>query len=215
MIKFINRFILLLLVPGGIFSFLAYHDIDRIIPFAEIIMTGMAGLIGLLLLIKIITKWQAMLFIKKREKDLLYKERVGAELGRRVLMHELLDIGLYGLIGGFLLYTVFPAFYLGIVLAVATVEGILFLIINKGKYQVGITSKAVIIATNRPDIIRVTRLKAVLNKDGNYDFQLRDGRVSRVESNWILPSSRAEFNSILTRMTKEKGIFFDDFNPET
>lgn len=215
MIATLNKVILFLILPSSIFSFLAYNDIDRKIPYAREIMMVVAGLVALLLLFKTIGKWRSLRIISKRSNDLLYCEAVSPELRFRIQLYEWLDVGLYAALGCFLSFTAYPGFYLGVVLLAAALEGIVFLLSNTKRFRLAITSKAVILATNRPNVIRVARLRSVLNKSGDFGFEYRDGQVHKLETQWIQKSSRGEFISVLTRLVEEKGVFFDDFQSIT
>jgi len=212
MVRPINRVILFLIVVSGIYSFYVHNDLDHNVPFREITVQIVAIVMAFLFLLKINYKWQSLFYIKKRKKEILYCYEVGSDLKRRTYLYEGLDILTYGVVGIMHLNYSDPGFYLGVVLSIAAFEGILYALVNRKNFKIGITSKAIILATNRPNIIRLNKLKAVINKSGNYDFQHADGRVDKIERPWVKSDSRPLFDDVIKTLTKEKKIFCDDFS---
>ncbi|MFT7612580.1 MAG: hypothetical protein ACI9J3_001543 [Parvicellaceae bacterium] len=212
MVRPINRVILFIIILSGIYSFYVHNDLDRNVPFREITIQIVAIVLGFLFILKINYKWQSVFYIKKRKKEILYCYEVGSDLKKRTFLYESLDILTYGVVGIMHITYADPGFYLGVVLLIAAFEGFLYAIVNRKNFKIGITSKAIILATNRPNIIRLNKLKAVINKSGNYDFQHIDGRVDKIERPWVKSASRPLFNDVIKTLTKEKKIFCDDFS---
>jgi len=212
MVRPINRVILIIVVISGIYSFYVHNDIDGNVPFVKETVITITSLLAVLLLIKINYKWQSLFYIKKRKKEILYCYEVGSDLKRRTILYEGLDMLTYSVVGGMHLIYPDPGLYIGLVLGIATFEGMLYFLVNRKNFMIGVTNKAVILATNRPDIIRINKLKAVINKSGNYDFQYQDGRVHKIERLWVDSSSRPLFNEVIKSLTEEKQIFCDDFS---
>ncbi|MBL4704146.1 MAG: hypothetical protein JKY54_06475 [Flavobacteriales bacterium] len=212
MVRPINRVILIIVVISGIYSFYVHNDIDGNVPFVKETVITITSLLAVLLLIKINYKWQSLFYIKKRKKEILYCYEVGSDLKRRTILYEGLDMLTYSVVGGMHLIYPDPGLYIGLVLGIATFEGMLYFLVNRKNFMIGVTNKAVILATNRPDIIRINKLKAVINKSGNYDFQYQDGRVHKIERLWVDSSTRPLFNEVIKSLTEEKQIFCDDFS---
>ncbi len=213
MVKLINRYIIAILVLSSIYAFYIYNDVDKWVPFVSETIVGFACLLSVLLLLKLNYKWQSLFYLKKRKEDLLFCAVVSREFKHRILLYELLDLLTYGVIT--ILYFVFPnpGWVIGCILGFAFAEGFIYSILNYSKYKIGVTSSVIVLATNRPNIIRVRKLKAILNKGGNYVFQHKDGRVDTIEAAWISQEHTAHFNDSLKSLSKKMGIFLDDFNP--
>lgn len=212
MVRALNRLILFLVIASGVYCFYVYNDIDNRIPFVKETIWSVTAVLGILLLLKINYKWQSLFYIKKRQKDILYCYDVGSDLRRRTILYEMLDIITYGVIGGMLLLYPHPGKFIGVLLCIAALEGVIYFLANRKRFRIGVTSKAVILATNRPNIIRISKLKAIINKSGHYDFQYLDGRVYKLERPWVSSTSRPLFNEVIKNLTKEKEIFCDDFS---
>jgi len=214
MVSVINRIILFVIVLSSIYSFYVHNDIDMHVPFVRETTLIIACVLGLLFLVKFNYKWQSLLYIKKRRKEILYVEVASRILQRRALLFEALDVLTYFLVGGLHFYYPVPGLVLGVVLSIALVEGVIYSLLNYNTLKIGVTSSAIILATNRPNIIRIGKLKAILNKSGNYICQHSDGRVDSIEGNWVSDSTKESFNSVLKTMAADRGIFFDDFTPK-
>lgn len=211
MVSVINRVILFVVVLSSIYSFYVHNDVDMHVPFVKETIFIIACVLAFLFLVKFNYKWQSLLYIKKRRKEILYVEFASRSLQRRALLFEVLDVFTYFLVGTLHFYYPVPGLVLGVVLSIAFVEGVIYSVLNYNTLKIGITSSAIILATNRPNIIRVGKLKAILNKSGNYICQHSDGRVDSIEGNWVSDSTKESFNSVLKVITSDKGIFFDDF----
>jgi len=211
MVRVINRVILFVVVLSSIYSFYVHNDVDMHVPFVQETIFTIACILTFLFLIKFNYKWQSLLYIKKRRKEILYVEIASRSLQRRALVFEALDMLTYFLVGILHFYYPFPGLILGVVLSVAFVEGLVYSVLNYNTFKIGVTPSAIILATNRPNIIRIGKLKAILNKSGNYICQHSDGRVDSIEGGWVSDPTKDSFNNVLKIITADKGIFFDDF----
>ncbi|MBT6515044.1 MAG: hypothetical protein HOK65_09750 [Crocinitomicaceae bacterium] len=212
MVKLINRYIIAILVLSSIYAFYVYNDVDKWVPFVFETIVGFTCLLSLLLLLKLNYKWQSLFYLKKRKEDFLFCAVVSTEFNQRILLYELLDILTYGAITMLYFFFPNPGWVIGCILAFAFAEGFIYSILNYNKFKIGVTSNVIVLATNRPNIIRVRKLKAILNKGGNYVFQHKDGRVDTIESAWISQEHTGHFNDSLENISKKMGIFLDDFN---
>lgn len=194
------------------YAFYVYNDVDKWVPFVFETIIGFTVLMSFLLLIKLNYKWQSLFYLKRRKEELLFCAAVSTNFKQRILMFELIDVFTYGIIATLHFFFPHPGWIIGGVLAFAFTEGLIYSITNYNKFKIGITYSVIIVATNRPNIIRVRKLKAILNKGGNYVFQHRDGRVDTIESSWVSNHQTADFNRVLASISKEMGIFLDDFN---
>ncbi len=212
MVRAFNRIILVLIITSGIYSFYVHNDIDEQVPYVDETILTVAIVLGIFMLLKIFSKWQTMIYIKKREHRILYNYNVGSDLKRRIMLYELLDILIYASVGVTHILFPYPGETLGFILLGAAFEGCIYLSANRKKFRIGITNKVIILATNRPNVIRISRLKAIINKQGNYDFQYRDGRTYQIEKPWVSSNSRPLFNEVISSLSREKEIFCDDFS---
>ena len=163
MVKLINRYIIAILVLSSIYAFYVYNDVDKWVPFVFETIVGFTCLLSLLLLLKLNYKWQSLFYLKKRKEDFLFCAVVSTEFNQRILLYELLDILTYGAITMLYFFFPNPGWVIGCILAFAFAEGIIYSILNYNKFKIGVTSNVIILATNRPNIIRVRKLKAILN----------------------------------------------------
>ena len=215
MVKVINRLIFILITLSSVYSFYVHNDVDQRVPFVQITIQIVTGIMALLFLIKFNYKWQSRLFVKRRQDQILYVEPVSKTLQKKVLLFESLDLFTYAAVAVFHFIYSYPGWLLGSVLAVGVLEGCTYTIINYRSLAIAITSKSIILATNRPNIVRLGRLKAVLNKSGGYVFQHKDGRVDRIEGAWVSDASRDRFNQVLKAISVQQGFYYDDFNSKS
>ena len=215
MVKVINRLIFILITLSSVYSFYVHNDIDQRVPFVQITIHIVTGIMILLFLVKFNYKWQSRLFVKRRQEKILYVEPVSKSLQNKVLLFEALDLFTYAAVAVLHFVYPYPGWLLGSVLAAGVLEGSIYILINYRSLAIAITSNSIILATNRPNIVRLSRLKAILNKSGSYVFQHKDGRVDRIEGTWVSDASRDRFNEVLRGISVQEGFYLDDFNSKS
>lgn len=196
---------------SGIFCFLAYQDIDRKIPFAELIVIIVSVILFLLFASRSLNRWQSVSKLGKLKANAIFSAKVSKEYRFKMMVYEILHAGFFATIGTFLIVWQFPGFILGLLLLAVAFDHLLFFLVNKWKFELVMTDHLLLAGTNNPISIRLNRVEYVMNKDTNYEFKYKDTRSYKVESMWLDKNDLDEFDRSLRSLMKEKDVFIDVF----
>ena len=178
---------------------------DVHILYSDYYFMGLSLILSFLLIVKWNIRWQ-VLFINKNKKGY----NIGKEGIKNSIVYELITIVFYFFLGGIILFYKLPIWYLGIVIFLFFIEGVLHLVYNRFflPYKIIVTPYAIIAITNDVKIVRWDRMKRI--EKVHNDIQIIDykNNVTLIDLDLLEPEDAETLIQEILQVAKNKTIYF-------
>ena len=206
MLKKINIISFIFLLIAALLTLLIYQeDMDVHILYSDYYFMGLSLILSFLLIVKWNIRWQ-VLFINKNKKGY----NIGKEGIKNSIVYELITIVFYFFLGGIILFYKLPIWYLGIVIFLFFIEGVLHLVYNRFflPYKIIVTPYAIIAITNDVKIVRWDRMKRI--EKVHNDIQIIDykNNVTLIDLDLLEPEDAETLIQEILQVAKNKTIYF-------
>lgn len=177
-------------------------DID--IPYITEIFLGSAVLLGTVFLVKLSSRWPAILTALKSSG---YKLSVKGF--RKVIIYEGIVLLYFGAFGFIMLKYIDIGFWAGVVGALLFLDGVLLLITQlvKSPFKVMVNDRAITKVTNEWEVVSWNSIKKIDSRQNDIHLIRKNGSPILIDLEWIEKSVRNEFIDKVTELSQQKGIF--------
>lgn len=206
MIKKINIISFIVLLITSLLSLFTYHDdMDVNIPYIDTIFILLAVVLGLLLFFKINLRWQAFAL------SLKYDGYSISKLGfKNAIVYESINIIFYFLVGGALLLYVGTIWFVGLVIFLHFVEGVLNLITNAiyKPYKIIVNDNIVMTIANSIQIVKWHQIKKIEGRHNDIHLVDKNNKVNILDMDLISFEDSKELISKIKTIALSRDLYF-------
>jgi len=206
MIKKLNIISFLLLVVTSFLVLFTYQaDMDVHIPYIDTIFVVLAVLFSILLILKVVLRWQALSISFKNDG---YKI---SSLGfKNTIVYELINIVFYLLVGLTIVLYIPEIRYLGIVLFLFFVEGVAHLVINKlyEPYKIIINPNTIVVITNNIKILNWKNIIKIEEKHNDLLFKDKNKLIQIIDFDLLSKNDATKAKEEIKNISLKKGLYY-------
>ncbi|CAG5076924.1 hypothetical protein [Parvicella tangerina] len=205
MLRLANILSVIVVIATSALAFFHYHDdMDIKIPYLSQMFIGAAVLLGMVLLIKLTSRWPAVLMALKTEG---YK--LSLKGFRKVIIYEGMVLLYLGVFAYVMLSYIDIGFWTGIVASVLFLEGAILLLTQlvKSPFKVLLNDKAITKITNEWEVVSWNDIKKIDSRQNDIHLIRKNGTPVLIDLEWIEKSVRDDFIARINRIAQEKGIY--------
>ncbi|MCB9195640.1 MAG: hypothetical protein H6600_06095 [Flavobacteriales bacterium] len=205
MLRVANILSVIVVIASSALAFFYYHDdMDIEIPYLEELFLGSALILGAIFLIKLSSRWPAMLTAMKSSGYQLSLKGF-----RKVIIYEGIVLLYLGAFSWIMLKYIDIAIYAGAISLLLFVEGLLLLIVQiiKSPFKVLVNEQAITKITNEWEVVSWSNLKKIDSRQNDIHLILKNGSPVLVDLEWIEASQRDEFIQKINSIAQQKGIY--------
>jgi hypothetical protein len=178
------------------------------LPYKDYIFLGMGMLILIVILRRSIRRWMGMRIVNQVKK-FKWNAEVSKERKSRVRVYLLLEALVMTFVGVALYQVCETALAPGIAFGIGALDSIIFAIAGRnGKYRVGISSKAVIVADREVILLYFTGLRKISAHQQTTYFDYIKGLQLSFPTDCIQEEEREEFLKVLEEQIDPDRVFF-------
>ena len=178
------------------------------LPYKDYIFLGLGLLILIVIIRRSVRRWMGMRIVNQVKK-FKWNAEVSAERKSRVRVYLLLEAMVMTAVGIALYLVCETALAPGIAFLVGALDNILFAIAGRnGKYRVGISSKAVIVADREVILLYFTGLRKISAHQQTTYFDYIKGLQLSFPTDCIQQEEREEFLKVLEEQIDPNRVFF-------
>ena len=178
------------------------------LPYKEYIFLGLGLLISIVIIRRAIRRWMGMRIVNQVKK-FKWNAEVSPERKSRVRVYLLLEAMVMTFVGIALYLVCETALAPGIAFLIGALDNVIFAIPGrKGKYRVGISSKAVIVADREVILLYFTGLRKISAHQQTTYFDYIKGLQLSFPTDCIQESERKEFLKVLEEQIDPNRVFF-------
>lgn len=178
------------------------------LPYKEYIFLGLGMLIVIVIIRRSIRRWMGMSIVNKVKK-FKWNAEVSKERKSRVRVYLLLEALVMTFIGIALYEVCETALAPGIAFLIGAVDSVIFAIAgSNGRYRVGISSKAVIVADREVILLYFTGLRKISAHQQTTYFDYIKGLQLSFPTDCIQEEQREEFLKVLEEQIDPNRVFF-------
>ncbi len=214
--KFINILLGLILIPTLTITIFVSYDLPieilrtsgASLPYKEEIFLGSGILIAVIILRRSVRKWMGMRIVNQITK-FKWNAQVSRERTQRVITYQILEaVVMLAIAAG--LYALTPeALPPAFAFALGALDNIVFAIVGRnGKFRVGISSKAVIVADREVVLLYFTGLRKISTHQQTTYFDYIKGLQLRFPTNCVAEDEREAFYETLEAQVDRDRVFF-------
>jgi len=206
MIRKINILSFLFLIVISLFSLFTYHDdMDVHIPFIDIIFIVLSIILGLLLFLKVNLRWQALALSFKSEG---YK--IGKIGFKNTIVYEAINIVFYFLVGLVLMVYVSEIWFVGLVIFLHFIEGVLHLITNAiyHPYKIINNKNSLMIIANSFKTLRWSSIKKVEGKHNDIHLVNKLDQVYILDLDLLSKEDGQKLTQEIKAIALERNLYF-------
>lgn len=221
--KSINIILGLLLIPTMALTIFVGFDlpIEMIkmsgnnLPYKDYVFLGLGVLIMSVIFRRSIRRWMGMRIVNQVKK-FKWNAEVSAERKSRVRTYLLLEALVMTFIGIALYEVCETALPAGLAFIIGSIDSIIFAIAGRnGRYRVGISSKAIIVADREVILIYFTGLRKISAHQQTTFFDYIKGLQLSFPTNCIQEEQKEEFLNVLEAQIDPNRVFFSKTMGET
>jgi len=195
MIKKINIISFIVLLITSLLSLFTYHDdMDVNIPYIDTIFILLSILLGLLLFFKVNLRWQAFAL------SLNYDGYPISNAGfKNAIVYESINIIFYLLVGGALLLYVGAIWFVGLVIFLYFIEGVLHLITNVAfkPYKIIVNKNMVMTIANSIQIMKWNKIKKLEVRHNDIQLIDKNNQVHIIDLDLV---SKEDAKDLITKI---------------
>lgn len=206
MIKSINIVSFLVLLAICVLGLFTYHeDMDVKIPYIDTIFIVLGIIAGLLLFFKINLRWQAIYIGLKQEGYLIGKTGF-----TNTIVYEGINIVFYLLAGSAFLIFVSEIWFIGLILFLHFIEGVIHLIVNSilKPFKIIINENSIIIITHSIKIIKWHKIKKVESKHNDIHFVDVNNQIHLVDLDLVSESDALAIREKVKQIAASKSLYY-------
>ena len=178
------------------------------LPYKDYIFLGMGMLILIVIIRRSIRRWMGMRIVNQVKK-FKWNAEVSKERKSRVRVYLLLEALVMTFVGVALYEVCETALAPGIAFLIGALDSIIFAIAGRnGKYRVGISSKAVIVADREVILLYFTGLRKISAHQQTTYFDYIKGLQLSFPTDCIQEEEREEFLKVLEEQIDPDRVFF-------
>lgn len=178
------------------------------LPYKEYIFLGLGLLILIVILRRSIRRWMGMRIVNQVKK-FKWNAEVSQERKSRVRVYLILEALVMTFVGIALYMVCESALAPGIAFLIGTLDSIFFAVAGRnGKYRVGISSKAVIVADREVILLYFTGLRKISAHQQTTYFDYIKGLQLSFPTDCIQEEEREEFLKVLEEQIDPNRVFF-------
>jgi len=178
------------------------------LPYKDYIFLGLGMLILIVILRRSIRRWMGMRIVNQVKK-FKWNAEVSPERKSRVQTYLMLEALVMTFVGIALYMVCETAIYPGIAFGIGALDSIIFAIAGRnGKYRVGISSKAVIVADREVILLYFTGLRKISAHQQTTYFDYIKGLQLSFPTDCIQEEERKEFLKVLEEQIDPNRVFF-------
>lgn len=205
MLRLANILSVIVVIATSGLAFFYYHDdMDITIPYLEEIFLGSALLLTIVLLLKLMFRWPALITAMKGDG---YK--LSLKGFRKVIIYEGIVLLYLGAFAYIMLKYIDIGYWAGVVGASLFVEGTLLLITQlvKSPFKVLLNDKAITKITNEWEVISWNDIKKIDSRQNDIHLIRKNGSPVLIDLEWIESSVRDEFIERVNQIAQQKNIY--------
>ncbi|MDG1331547.1 MAG: hypothetical protein P8P74_04410 [Crocinitomicaceae bacterium] len=178
------------------------------LPYKDYIFLGLGMLILIVIIRRSIRRWMGMRIVNQVKK-FKWNAEVSKERKSRVRVYLLLEALVMTFVGVALYEVCETALPAGIAFLIGALDSIIFAIAGRnGKYRVGISSKAVIVADREVILLYFTGLRKISAHQQTTYFDYIKGLQLSFPTDCIQEEEREEFLEVLEQQIDPNRVFF-------
>lgn len=178
------------------------------LPYKDYIFLGLGMLILIVIIRRSIRRWMGMRIVNQVKK-FKWNAEVSKERKSRVRVYLLLEALVMTFVGVALYEVCETALPAGIAFLIGALDSIIFAIAGRnGKYRVGISSKAVIVADREVILLYFTGLRKISAHQQTTYFDYIKGLQLSFPTDCIQEEEREEFLEVLEQQIDPDRVFF-------
>lgn len=206
MIKKINIISFIFLLTVSLLSLFTYHDdMDVQIPYITSVFILLSIVLALLLFLKVNLRWQALSISLKNKGYEVSKHGF-----RNAIVYEFINIIFYFLVGGALLFYVNEIWFVGIVVFLHFLEGVMHLIINAfyKPYKIVINKSTVMVIANSIQILKWNSIKKIEGKHNDIHLVDKLNQVHIIDLDLLSVDDAKDFTKKVKTIALERNLYF-------
>ncbi len=206
MIKKINIISFIFLLVVSLLSLFTYHDdMDVQIPYINTVFIVLSIILGLLLFLKVNLRWQALVISLKNEGYQVSKHGFG-----NTIVYEFINIIFYFLLGGVLILFVGEVWFLGVVVFLHFLEGVMHLIINAiyKPYKIIINKSTVMVIANSIEILKWSTIKKVEGRHNDIHLIDKLNQVHIIDLDLLSLEDAKELTQKVKTIALDRNLYF-------
>lgn len=205
MIKTINIISFILLLSICVLGLFTYHqDMDVNIPYIDTVFIILGIVAGLLLFFKINLRWQSIYIGLKQEGFLISKQGF-----TNTIVYEGINIVFYFLAGAAFLLFVNAIWFIGLILFLHFVEGVIHLIVNYlyKPFKIIINENSVMIIAHSIKIIKWNKVKKIEGKHNDVHLIDVNNQVHIIDLDLVSESDAKAIRKEIKQLAVAKNLF--------
>ncbi len=203
--KTLNVVALILVILCSGVSFIYFNDdMDIQVPYLKEIFLGIATFLGLVLILRINSRWQSLLLGLRSQG---YPISI---MGfKKILVYEGISLMYYGLFALIMLFLIDIGFLLGVVSAFYFIEGVLHFAFSLAKkpYKILVNDKSITIITNELTLVRWTDISKIDSRQNDIHLLMKIGAPVLIDLDWLSADDQQKIIAEITKIAQEKKLF--------
>jgi hypothetical protein len=178
---------------------------DVQIPYINTVFIVLSIILGLLLFLKVNLRWQALLISLKNEGYQVSKHGF-----RNTIVYEFINIIFYFFLGGALILYVGEIWFVGIVVFLHFLEGVLHLIINAiyKPYKIIINNSTVMVIANSIKILKWSAIKKVEGRHNDIHLIDKLNQVHIIDLDLLSLEDAKELTQKVKAIALDRNLYF-------
>lgn len=206
MIKKLNILSFIVLLITSVLSLFTYHDdMDVKIPYIDTVFIILAVILALLLFLKVNLRWQALALSLKYDGYTVSRHGF-----KNAIVYELINIIFFLLVGGALLVYVGAIWFVGLVILLHFIEGILHLVTNAiyKPYKIIVNENIIMSIANSIQILKWRHIKKVEGKHNDIHFIDVNNQLHLIDMDLLTYEDAKLFIGQVKKIALSRNLYF-------